>query len=143
MMHHITSRLTVVVLSAAFVLVPVYAVMAQPATAFAIFENSKNDACKGAQLSDTATVDKCEDAKKNAEKTLNSTLATAINLFSLFIAVVAVITIMIAGLRYITANGDAGNISNARNTLLYAVIGLIIAAFAQIIVKFVLQKSTE
>ncbi len=114
-------------------------VLAVPQVAQAkLFENSVEEACKGAQLSNKPVAG-C--GQKAAEDTLNSTIATAINLFSLFIAITAVISIMIGGLRYITANGDAGNLTSARNTILYSLIGLIIAAFAQIIVRYVLNTA--
>jgi hypothetical protein len=48
--------------------------------------------------------------------------------------------IIIGGFRYITAGGDSNNVSAAKNTIIYAIIGLVIVAFAQIIVQFVLNK---
>ena len=42
--------------------------------------------------------------------------------------------------RYITAQGDSSQISSAKNTLLYALVGLVIAALAQVIVHFVLSE---
>ncbi len=136
---HLCKKITIIVTTTVISLL----CLAAPVSVQALFENAKEDACKGVQLSNTTPTGSCVAGSKEAETKLNSTLATAINLFSLFIAVVAVITIMIGGLRYITANGDAGNLTNARNTILYALIGLIIAAFAQIIVKFVLQRTSQ
>ena len=48
--------------------------------------------------------------------------------------------IIIGGLRYITSNGDSGNVTNAKNTILYAIVGLVIVALAQLIVRFVVQR---
>ena len=59
------------------------------------------------------------------------------------VGVVAVIMIIVGGLKYITSGGDSGNISGAKNTILYAVIGLIFVALAQVIVRFVLARSTN
>jgi hypothetical protein len=50
--------------------------------------------------------------------------------------------IIIGGFRYITSGGDSGSVSSAKNTVLYAIVGLIIVALAQVIVRFVLSKST-
>jgi len=58
----------------------------------------------------------------------------------LIVAVIAVIMIIIGGVRYITSGGDSGNVTNAKNTILYAIIGLVVVALAQILVKFVLNK---
>lgn len=57
--------------------------------------------------------------------------------------VVSVIMIIIGGLKYITSAGDSGNVSGAKNTILYAIIGLVIVALSQIIVRFVLAKVGE
>lgn len=67
-------------------------------------------------------------------------LTTVINIFSLVVGVVSVIMIIIGGLKYITSGGDSGNVSGAKNTILYAIIGLVIVALAQVIVHFVLTR---
>jgi uncharacterized membrane protein len=64
-----------------------------------------------------------------------------INILSLVVGVVAVIMIIIGGMRYITSNGDSGQVGNAKNTILYAVIGLVVVALAQIIVRFVVNRA--
>lgn len=51
-----------------------------------------------------------------------------------------VIMVMIGGIKYVMSGGDASKIDSAKNTILYAVIGLVIAASAQIIVSFVFSK---
>jgi hypothetical protein len=71
---------------------------------------------------------------------LSRVVRVIINLFSVIIGIVAVIMIMVAGFKYVTANGDSGNLSSAKNTLIYAIVGLVIVALAQFIVKFVLDK---
>jgi hypothetical protein len=53
---------------------------------------------------------------------------------------VSILMIVIGGLRYVLSNGDAQGTTNAKNTILYAVIGLVIALSAQAILKLVLQK---
>lgn len=61
-----------------------------------------------------------------------------INIFSIVVGVISVIMIIIGGLKYITSAGDSNNVTSAKNTILYAIIGLVVVAFAQIIVLFVL-----
>jgi len=51
--------------------------------------------------------------------------------------VVAVIFMVYGGISYITAAGDAGKIVKAKNSILYALIGLIIVAISLIITNFV------
>ncbi len=50
---------------------------------------------------------------------------------------IAVIMIVFGGFMYTTSAGDAGKVKNAKNTILYAVVGLIVAIFATAIVSFV------
>ena len=63
-----------------------------------------------------------------------------INIFSSLIGVAAVIMIMVGGFRYITSGGNDTAIAESKKTLVYAIIGLAIAALAQLIVKFVLTS---
>jgi type IV secretion system pilin len=64
-----------------------------------------------------------------------------VNLFSLIIGVIAIIMIIYGGFRYITSGGASERVGNAKNTLIYAIVGLIIVALAQIIVHFVLNQT--
>jgi len=77
------------------------------------------------------------------EDRINKIVKTVINLFSFVVGIVSVVMIIIGGLKYITSGGDAGNITSAKNTILYAIIGLIIVAFAQLVVRFVLGRVTK
>ena len=76
-----------------------------------------------------------------ADNGVNKIIKVAINLISVIAAVIAVIMIIVSGFKYITARGDSNQITSARNSLLYAIVGLVVVAFAQVIVRFVLAKS--
>jgi hypothetical protein len=52
----------------------------------------------------------------------------------------AVIVILVGGIMYITSGGDAGKVSSAKNTIIYAVVGLVIIVMAQAIIGFVISK---
>jgi uncharacterized membrane protein YidH (DUF202 family) len=71
---------------------------------------------------------------------IDKVLKTAIDLISILVGVAAVIMIMIGGFKYVTSQGDSGNIQSAKNTILYAIIGLVVVALAQVIVAFVLNE---
>ncbi|MGA3150600.1 MAG: pilin [Candidatus Saccharimonadales bacterium] len=73
---------------------------------------------------------------------LDHVITTAVNVLSIIVGVVAVIMIIIGGFRYIASGGKQESVSGAKNTILYAIIGLIIVALAQVIVRFVLNKTT-
>ncbi|MDZ7785873.1 MAG: hypothetical protein U5L95_02000 [Candidatus Saccharibacteria bacterium] len=76
----------------------------------------------------------------NAETEVGNIISTVINVLSIVVGVVAVIMVIIGGLKYIISSGDSGNVQSAKNTILYAIVGLVIVAFAQIIVRFVLDQ---
>ncbi len=80
---------------------------------------------------------------EEADEKVNKIITLVINIFSLIVGVIAVIMIIVGGLKYITSSGDSGNVTGAKNTILYAIVGLVIVALAQIIVRFVLNKVTN
>jgi hypothetical protein len=71
---------------------------------------------------------------------ITNVIKTVVSVLSYIVGVAAVIMIIIGGLRYVTSGGDSNNISSAKNTIIYAIVGLVIAALAQVIVRFVLHK---
>jgi uncharacterized membrane protein len=79
----------------------------------------------------------------DASNNIDSTIRSVINLLSVVIGVIAVIMIMLGGFRYITSGGSSERVTSAKNTIMYALIGLIIVALAQLIVRFVLNESTK
>jgi len=79
----------------------------------------------------------CPDKPANS---LSDTVTSIINILSVVGGLAAVIMIIIAGFRYVTSAGNAEAAKGARQTILYAVIGLIIISFAQLIVHFVLKN---
>ena len=80
--------------------------------------------------------------KAQAEASINNTLDNVINIFSVIVGIVAVVMIIVGGFKYITSSGDSSKVSSAKNTILYAIIGLVVVALAQIIVRFVLSNAT-
>lgn len=78
----------------------------------------------------------------NGGERISNIIKTVINVLSAVGGMIAVILIIIGGVKYMTSGGDSNSASNARNTILYAVVGLIVVAFAQIIVQFVLQQAS-
>ncbi len=63
-----------------------------------------------------------------------------INIILWVVGVAAVIVIIVAGLKYVTSSGNPSAISSAKTTILYAVIGLVIAITAYAIVNFVFKS---
>lgn len=122
-------------LLATMLLVPLVATASVGAQA-----NIQGSLCDGANLEVNSNAG-CD--PQGTDEKVNNTIAFVINVFSLVVGVVAVIMIIIGGLKYIISSGDANNITSAKNTILYAIIGLVIVAIAQFIVKFVLSKTAS
>jgi hypothetical protein len=78
-----------------------------------------------------------------ASQRINNLIRRVINFLSLIVGVVAVIMIIIGGFRYITSGGSDTGVTSAKNTILYAIIGLIIVALAQLLVRFILRQVTN
>ena len=105
----------------------------------------QNSTCTGANLFFTTDPNSNECAFNGLDATakLNKMISEVINFFSVIIGIVAVLMIIVGGFRYIISGGDTGNVTSAKNTILYAIIGLIIVVFAQFIVKFILSKAVD
>lgn len=76
----------------------------------------------------------------------NSLIPTILNIIKVTIgvlALVAVIVIIFAGVQYTTSAGDAGKVKKAKDSILYGIIGLVIAILAFAIVNFVLSSLTK
>jgi hypothetical protein len=67
----------------------------------------------------------------------SSTISTILALVFSIIGAIAVIIIVLAGFTYITSKGEPEKTAKAKDTILYAVIGLIVAILATTIVGFV------
>lgn len=119
------SRILIVIALSAMVLSPVV-----------VSASAKEAVCSGAGLVGGATG--CTPSPDSP--TVDSLIGRGLNLFSAIIGIIAVVMIMLGGVKYITSQGDAAQAASAKNTILYAAIGLVVAAMAQIIVRFVLNR---
>ena len=100
----------------------------------------KDGLCQGANLQVGAECPAT--SEQEGQDAVNKIITLVINIFSIAVGVVSVIMIIIGGFKYITSGGDSGNVTGAKNTILYAIIGLVVVALAQLIVKFVLGKAS-
>ena len=109
--------------------------VAAPASVSA--QNIQDGVCKGFQ---TTGADSCDD--DGGDSSFAGLSKKIINIFSVVVGSVSVIMIIIGGFRYIISGGDSTGVSGAKNTILYAIVGLVIVLFAQVIVRFVLTNTT-
>jgi len=98
--------------------------------------------CTGASLDvGTTSTKSCTDTA--SQTSLNKIIKFALNLFSIIVGIIAVVMITIGGLKYVTSGGDSQRVSGAKDTILFAIVGLVVVALAQIIVHFVLNDVTK
>lgn len=71
---------------------------------------------------------------------INTTVQNVINILLYVLGIICVIMIIIGGIKYTTSNGDSSAINGAKNTILYAIVGLVVAMMAYAIVNFVLNR---
>lgn len=75
----------------------------------------------------------------NGQTDFTKSIQTIVNLMMFILGLIAVIMIIIGGFRYVTSNGDAGATKTAKDTIMYAVIGLVVAILAFAIVNFIIN----
>ena len=74
------------------------------------------------------------------EKQLPSKINDIVNILFIVVGSLAVIILIIGGIRYITSTGDSARIQKAKDTILYAIIGIIVVILARAIVGFVVGQ---
>lgn len=65
---------------------------------------------------------------------------TITNVMLFLIGAISVIMLIIGGIRYVVSGGDSTAVQNAKNTILYAIVGIVVALLAFAVVKFVTQS---
>lgn len=69
---------------------------------------------------------------------LSTLIKNVINILLFIIGTIAVIMIIVGGIRYATSGGDQAQVTAAKNTILYSVVGVVVALMAFAIVNFVI-----
>ncbi len=77
---------------------------------------------------------------EEADKEIRGTLENILGAFSLIAGTAAVVMIIYAGFRYIVSGGDEKGVKTAKNTMIYAIVGIVLVMIAQVIINFVLGK---
>jgi hypothetical protein len=113
------------------------AVMVPPGTVFAACASSSNTAQSQVLSGVGETGVNCSGAG------VNNAVNAAVTVLSIVVGFAAIIMILLAGFRYITSGGDSAKVTAAKNALIYAMIGILIAGTAQFIIHFVLYQSNK
>lgn len=88
----------------------------------------------------------CQEQKKTQTPENNSiygpdgVITKIVNIIALVAGVAAVIFIIIGGIKYILSSGDPASITSAKNTIVYAIVGVVVVIAARTIIAFVINK---
>jgi len=106
-------------------------------------EKINQGVCQGTKLEFTSEPTSDPNCKNAGQATnrVNNIVNQIVNIFSVIVGIISVIMIVVGGFKYITSGGDTGKVTSAKNTILYAVVGLVVVALAQVLVKFVFAKA--
>lgn len=126
----------------------VFPVIATPALASAVTcSNISNSVTNGANSSlPSAGGSNISDCSASSGANINSLTDLArkvVTWFSVIVGAASVIMIIYGGFRYIISGGESSRVGAAKNSLIYAIVGLIIVALAQLIIHFVLNQTNQ
>lgn len=113
-----------------------------PSSSSASSSSSKQAACAGLNALDSSTSADCSNLSDQGNG-FTTAISTVVSILSYIVGIVSIIMIIVAGLKYITSGGDANKVGSAKNTLIYAMIGIAIAGLAQALVHFVLSSASN
>ncbi len=106
----------------------------QVAPANAAFDKSLSDGAKSAQGKDQQG----DAATLFGEGGEGGIFKTITNVLLFLIGAISVIMLIIGGIRYVVSGGDSSAVQSAKNTILYAIVGVIVAILAYAVVNFVI-----
>lgn len=67
-------------------------------------------------------------------------IVKATNIIAIVAGIAAVFVIIIGAIKFVTSAGDTNSVSSAKNTILYALVGLVVIAVAKILITFVVSR---
>ncbi len=121
-----------------FVLLAIPFVLTAGASAQVV--NPYDDLCKNA-TDEVKNSSVCQvDGEKDPIAGQEGVIIRTVTILSYIVGFASVLMVILGGLKFITANGDPNSISSARNTVLYALIGVAVFLSSQIIVRFVISR---
>jgi hypothetical protein len=92
----------------------------------------------------SGAANQAEDADicKAKNTTAKSIVQVVVNTLLYVVGAISVIMLIVGGIRYATSAGNSAQVTGAKNTIMYALIGLVISVLALVIVHFVIAAIT-
>lgn len=91
---------------------------------------------------DNSSATVCTDSKANTNPLYGpkGIITKIANIIAMIVGIAAVIVIIIAGIQYMVSTGDPTKVNNAKNAIIYAIVGLVVAVLARTLVVFFVSK---
>lgn len=106
------------------------------APAYAAFEKGLSEGAQSAQGKDQQG----DAASLFGEGGQGGIFRTITNVLLFLIGAISVIMLIFGGIRYVVSGGDSTAVQNAKNTILYAIVGVVVAILAYAVVNFVITS---
>lgn len=129
-MRHLLASLGIVAILS-FTAVPV--LVSTPVQA----ATTQEELCRGANIGNPNA---CTGSPATADTQLKDRISTITNTILYITGAIAVIVLIFGGFRYVTSTGDASRIKQAKDTIVYAITGIVVALLAFAIVNFVISR---
>jgi hypothetical protein len=100
-----------------------------------------SDAAQSAACAGLSQLDSTQGCGPGGQTAITKVVKAVLGVLSVVLGIAGVIMVVISGFKYITSNGDAGAVNSAKRTLIFALVGLAIAALSQFLVQFVINKA--
>jgi hypothetical protein len=91
-------------------------------------------------FADACTTNPNSEVCKAQDDSISNVIITVVNVLLFIIGIISVIMIIVGGILYAVSGGDSGGVTKAKNTILYAIVGLAVAFFAYAIVNWVIDR---
>ena len=78
--------------------------------------------------------------KSEGETKVKSVMKSVVDVLLMTVGVISIVMIVVGGIMFALSSGDASKVTKARNMVIYAVVGLVVALFASAIINFVFNK---
>lgn len=124
-MKHIVQKLMIAALLVAGVAT---AIVAQPALA--------TTGCTGKDC----VIEGADKVDTGGSRPLPETITQITDILLFFVGAVSVIMLVIGGFKYVVSNGNAEQVKNAKNTIMYSIVGLVVALIAYAAVRWVVAQ---
>lgn len=131
-------RKLILMFIAACTLVIVLSVSSVANAAFDPFEG----VCSGVPVAGDEGSSVCADKANTGDPLSGSDglLLKIVGIVTFITGMASIIIIILGGLKYVTSNGDSNSINSAKNTILYAIIGLVVSLLSRGIIVFVINR---